>query len=132
MKLRTVRAESITAGVVLREEAVAPPVFRRSGHCMSGAVTASPRRAVEVPGLWTPGRRRAESEGRRGGRPQALGSLAGDRCRSSLRWGRETPTLPHRIVIFVMINPEDEGVTSQPEYTLPKPSNCPNYRDHFR
>ena len=131
MKRRTVRAESITAGVVLREEAVAPPVFRRSGHCMSGPVAESLRRAVEVPGLWTPGRRRAESEGRRGGRPQALGSLAGDRCRPCLRWGRETPTLPQRIVILAMINPEDEGVTSQPEYTLSKPSNCPNHRDHF-
>jgi hypothetical protein len=30
-----------------------------------------------------------------------------------------------------MINPEDEGVTSQAEYTLSKPSNCPNDRDHF-
>ena len=131
MKRRTVRAESITAGVVLREEAGAPPVFRRSGHCMSGPVAESLRRAVEVPGLWTPGRRRAESEGRRGGRPQALGSLAGERCRPCLRWGRETLTLPQRIVILAMINPEDEGVTSQPEYTLSKPSNCPNHRDHF-
>ena len=128
MSIRTVRPASITAGVVLREEAVAPPVFRSSGHRMSAAVTAL-RPAVEVPGLWTPGRRRAESEGRRGGRPQALGSLAGDRCRPCLRWGRETPTLPQRIVILAMINPEEEGVTSQPEYTLSKPSSCPNNRD---
>ena len=30
-----------------------------------------------------------------------------------------------------MINRGDEGVTSQPGYTLSKPSNCPNNRDHF-
>ncbi len=130
VSIRTVRSASITAGVVLREEAVAPPVFRRSGHRMI-AITEFPRRAVAVPGLWTPGQRRAESEGRRGGRPQALGSLAGDRCRPCLRWGRETPTLPQRIVILAMISPEEEGVTSQPEYTLSKPSSCPNNRDHF-
>lgn len=128
-----VRPESITAAVVLREKAVAPPALRRRGLCMIGAVTASVRRAVKVPGPWTPGRRRADSEGRRDGRPQALGSLAGDRrCRPCLRSGRETPTLPQRIGILAMINPEDEGVTSQPEYTLSKPSNCPNNRDHFK
>ena len=26
---------------------------------------------------------------------------------------------------------DQEGLTSQPEYTLPKPSTCPNDRDHF-
>ena len=87
-------------------------------------------RLVDVPGLWTPGRRRAGSEGWRGGRPQAPGSLPGDRWRPCLRWGRETPTLPQRIVILAMINPEDESVSSQPEYTVAKPSNCPNNRDH--
>ena len=30
-----------------------------------------------------------------------------------------------------MIKPEHEGVTSQPGYTLSKPSNYPNNRDHF-
>ena len=43
MSIRTVRPASITAGVVLREEAVAPPVFRRSGHRMT-AITESLRR----------------------------------------------------------------------------------------
>ena len=52
--------------------------------------------AVEVPGLGTPGQRRAESEGRRGGRPQTVGNLAGDRRRSCLHPGREIPTLPQR------------------------------------
>jgi len=52
--------------------------------------------AVEVPGLGTPGQRRAESEGRRGGRPQSVGNLAGDRRRSRLHRGREIPTLPQR------------------------------------
>ena len=46
--------------------------------------------------------------------------------------GREIPTLPQRIVILAMIKREHEGVTSQPGYTLSKPSNCPNNRDHFR
>ena len=27
---------------------------------------------------------------------------------------------------------DQEGLTSQPEYTLPKPSTCPNDRDHFK
>ena len=58
--------------------------------------TVSPRGAVEVPGLGTPGQRRAESGGRRGGRPQSVGNLAGDRCRPCLRRGREIPTLPQR------------------------------------
>ena len=26
---------------------------------------------------------------------------------------------------------DQEGLTSQPEYTLPKPSTCPHDRDHF-
>ena len=52
--------------------------------------------AVDLPGLWTPGRRRAASADRRGGRPQAVGNLAGDRCRRRLRRGREIPTGPQR------------------------------------
>ena len=131
MSIRTARPGPTTAGVVLREQVVALAVLGRSVHRMTGAVTASPRHAVEVPGLWTPGRRRAESEGRRGGRPQAVGNLAGDRYQPCLRRGREISTLPQRIVILVIINLEDEGVTSQPGYTLAKPSNCPNNRDHF-
>ncbi len=122
----------IVPGIVPREQVVAPPVRRGSGHRMTGALTASPRRAVEVPGLWTPGRRRAESEGRRGGRPQALGNFAGDRCRPCLRRGPRNSHTPTAIVILAMINREDEGVTSQPGYTLSKPSNCPNNRDHFK
>ena len=88
-------------------------------------------RAVEVPGLWTPGRRRAASEGRRAGRLQALGNLAGNHRLTCLHPGREIPTLPQRIVSLTMINREHEGVTSQPGYTLAKPSNCPNDRDHL-
>ena len=132
MSIRTTRPESIAAGIIRREQLVALLVLRRSDPRKSGGVIASVRHAVEVPGLWTPGRRCAESEGRRGGRPQALGNLAGDRCRPCLRRGREIPTLPQRIVILAMINREHEGVTSQPGYTLAKPSNCPNNRDHFR
>ena len=131
MSIRAARPGPIAAGVLLREQVVVLAVLRRSGHCMTGAVTVFVRHAVEVPDLWTPGRRRAESEGRRGGRPHALGNLAGERCRPCLRRGREIPTLPQRIVILAMINREDEGVTSQPGYTLSKPSNCPNHRDHF-
>ena len=131
MSIRTPRSEPITAGV-LREQVVALSDLCGSGHRMTGAVAASPRRAVEVPGLWTPGRRRAGSEGRRGGRPQALGNLAGDRCRPSLRRGPRDSHTPTAVIILDMINREDEGVTSQPRYTLSKPSNCPNNRDHFK
>ncbi len=46
-----------------------------------------------------------------------------------LRRGREIPTFPQRTVILPIINRANEGVPSQPEYTLAKPSNCPNNRD---
>ena len=52
----------------------------------------------KCPACGTPGRRRAESEGRPGGRPQPVGNLAGDRRRPCLRRGREIPTLPQRII----------------------------------
>ena len=110
MSIRTPRRGPISAGIVPREQVVAPPVRRGSGRCMTGAVTASPRRAVEVPGLWTPGRRRAESEGRRGGRPQALGNLAGDRCRSCLRRGPRDSHTPTAIIILAMIRFADVTV----------------------
>ena len=55
---------------------------------------------VDLPGLWTPAHRRAESGGRRGGRPQAVGNLAGERRRPCLRAGREIPTVPQRIIII--------------------------------
>ena len=32
---------------------------------------------------------------------------------------------------FFIPDDHQEGMTSQPEYTLPKPSTCPNDRDHF-
>ena len=85
VSIRTARPAPNTAGVVLREQAVAPPVLRRSGPYMSGAVTPSVRRAVEVPGLWTAARRRAESGGRRGRRPQVLGYAEFGTMRSRLR-----------------------------------------------
>ena len=50
--------------------------------------------AVDLPGPWTPAGRRATSADRRGGRPQAVGNLAGDRCRRRLRRGREIHTEP--------------------------------------
>ena len=130
MSIRTVRRGPNSAGIVRREQVVAPLVLRRSDHRRRGAVTTSMRHAVEVPGLWTPGRRRAASEARRGGRPQALGNLAGEPSRPCLNRCREIPTLPQRIVSLAMIN-RQEGLTSQPGYTLAKPSNCPNDRDHL-
>ena len=115
MKLRTVRAEPITAGVGLREEAVAPPVGARFADLQiqrdvdrASTGPALPQRAAGI-------RRPARScSDRFCGRPAA-----------------QPPTLPQRIVILAMVNPEDERVTSQPEYTLSKPSNCPNHRDHI-
>ena len=56
---------------------------------------------MDLPGLWTPAHRRAESGGRRGGRPQAVGNLAGERRRPCLRTGREIPTVPQRIIIII-------------------------------
>ena len=32
---------------------------------------------------------------------------------------------------MIRYHTDDEGVVSQPEYTLPKPSNGPNDRDHL-
>ena len=60
-----------------------------------------PPGTVDLPGLWTPAHRRAESGGRRGGRPQAVGNLAGERRRPCLRTGREIPTVPQRIIIII-------------------------------
>ncbi len=71
-------------GIVLREQSVALLVLRRSDHRGSGAVIASVRHAVEVPGLWTPGQRCAESEG-------------SERRASTGLWksrGRSLPTIP--------------------------------------
>ena len=39
---------------------------------------------------------------------------------------------PTAIVILAIIKREDEGVTSQPEYTFSKPSNCPHPASHSR
>ena len=44
MSIRTPRSEPITAGVV-REQVVALSDLCGSGHCMTGAIAASPRRA---------------------------------------------------------------------------------------
>ena len=41
MSIRTPRRGPVSAGIVPRERVVAPPVRRRSGHSMTGAVTAS-------------------------------------------------------------------------------------------
>ena len=35
------------------------------------------------------------------------------------------------IIIYDQIQTDDEGMVSQPEYTLAKPSNGPNDRDHL-
>ena len=40
----------------------------------------------------------------------------------SVRWGHAA---------MISYHTDDEGVVSQPEYTLPKPSNGPNDRDHL-
>ena len=61
--------------------------YIRRGHCGPA-------------GLWTPARRRVESEGRRSGRPQPLEisrTIAAARACGS---GREIPTAPQRIVVM--------------------------------
>ena len=57
MSIRTVQPASVAAGIALRKQSVVLLVLRGSDPRGSGAVTASPRHAVEVPGLWMPGRR---------------------------------------------------------------------------
>ncbi len=89
--------EETNAGLLGRRASLGPAGCR-NGRRITGLRSLFPRGAVEVPGLWTPGRRRAESEGRPGGRPQPVGNLAGDRRRPCLRRGREIPTLPQRII----------------------------------
>ena len=65
--------------------------------------------------------------------------------RQSPRRSRPLPRTPSRglaaalrgltheglIIIYDQIQTGDEGVVSQPEYTLAKPSNGPNDRDHL-
>ena len=70
----------------------APTEGDGAGSSFTGAV----KRRRHPAGGVLPGQRRAESGGRRGGRPQPVGNLAGDRCRPCLRRGREIPTLPQR------------------------------------
>ena len=84
--------------------------------------------AVDLPGLWTPGPHRAASADRRGGRPQAVGNLAGDRCRRRLRRGREIPTGPQRF-FFVddsHANPSIRGPVMMGTQALTCPRNRGN------
>ena len=118
-------------------------------HGMSGPHTVSGGDTVDLPGLWTPAQRRVESDRRRSGRPQPLGNLADDRCRSSLRFrprDSHSPTAHrrhgHRSSEHDPCTArgscagqrgldDHEGMTTHPEYTLAKPSTCLNNRDHF-
>ena len=68
--------EETNAGLLGRRASLGPAGCRNARR-ITGLRRVSPRGAVEVPGLWTPGQRRAEFEGRRGGRPQPVGNLAG-------------------------------------------------------
>ena len=60
-------------------------------------------RSADEAALWTcpacgrPVRVRAAPGGARDGRPQAVGNLAGERCRPGQHRGREIPTVPQRI-----------------------------------
>ena len=119
-------------------------------HGMSGPHTVSGGDTVDLPGLWTPAQRRVESDRRRSGRPQPLGNLADDRCRSSLRFrprDSHSPTAHrrhgHRSSEHDPCTArgscagqrgldDHEGMTTHPEYTLAKPSTCLNNRDHWR
>ena len=95
-RCETCRLDAKTHAGLLGHRASLGPGGCGRRHRMLEPCTVSPRGAVEVPSLGTPGQRRAESGGRRGGRPQAVGNLAGDRCRPCLRRDREIPTLPQR------------------------------------
>ena len=73
---------------------------RRRPSTQGGTAQHVPPDAVDLPGPWTPAERRADSPPWRGGRPPAVGNLAGDRRRPCLRWGREIPTAPQRFIII--------------------------------
>ena len=104
-----------------------------------------PPGTVDLPSLWTPAHRRAESGGRRGGRPQAVGNLAGERHRQCLRTGREIPTVPQRIIIDNRVRTGlvptmatagqcrsrgRRGRAFAIGTHLNQASSCPNHRDH--
>ena len=101
----------VSSGWTVFRPAAGEPVVDRLQHRSSSSKRRKPSAHertehhvppgdVDLPGLWTPAHRRAESGGRRGGRPQAVGNLAGERRRPCLRAGREIPTVPQRIIII--------------------------------
>ena len=92
------------------------------------------RRTDRAPGaLWTPGLHRAASADRRGGRPQAVGNLAGDRCRRRLRRGREIPTGPQRFFLVddSHANPSIRGPVMMGTQALTCPRNRGNLRERL-
>ena len=104
-------------------------------HRVSGRSAASAG-AVDLPGLWTPGRRGAESGSRRNGRPQTVGNLA-EECRGLFPAFRPRDSHRSTAVADEGIHPSERSVPearrgpgSATEYTLTTPSNCPNNRDH--
>ena len=101
----------VSSGWTVFRPATGEPVVDRLQHRSSSSRRRKPSAhertehhvppgTVDLPGLWTPAHRRAESGGRRGGRPQAVGNLAGERRRPCLHTGREIPTAPQRIIII--------------------------------
>ena len=102
----------VSSGWTVFRPATGEPVVDRLQHRSSSSRRRKPSAhertehhvppgTVDLPGLWTPAHRRAESGGRRGGRPQAVGNLAGERRRPCLHTGREIPTVPQRIIIII-------------------------------
>ena len=105
----------VSSGWTVFRPATGEPVVDRLQHRSSSSRRRKPSAnertehhvppgTVDLPGLWTPAHRRAESGGRRGGRPQAVGNLAGERRRPCLHTGREIPTVPQRIIIIIIDN----------------------------
>ena len=78
------------------------PVHRKGGsrQRMSGPSTMSHPAMWTCPACGRPLTVALNPEARRGGRPQAVGNLAGERRRPCLRAGREIPTVPQRIIII--------------------------------
>ena len=81
----------VSSGWTVFRPAAGEPVVDRLQHRSSSSKRRKPSAHertehhvppgdVDLPGLWTPAHRRAESGGRRGGRPQAVGNLAGERA----------------------------------------------------
>ena len=145
----------VSSGWTVFRPAAGEPVVDRLQHRSSSSKRRKPSAHertehhvppgdVDLPGLWTPAHRRAESGGRRGGRPQAVGisraSAAAHACAPAARFPQFHNASSLSIIGYEPAScqpwqppvsagagaEDDEGVISQSEYTLTSPRVVPN------